>query len=69
MSLAEIENLPLMEKLRIMEVIWMDLRKHVESAKVPEKHWQLLDARRERVAGGQASIREWDDVKHTISWR
>lgn len=69
MSLKELESLSLMEKLQIMEAIWEDLRGHVESAEIPESHCRLLDARLERVAAGKASIREWDDVKHTIGRR
>jgi putative addiction module component (TIGR02574 family) len=69
MSLKELENLSLVEKLQIMEAIWVDLRPHVETAAIPEEHRRLLDSRLERVAEGKSSIREWDEVKHSIGRR
>lgn len=66
MSIAEVQKLPLREKLQIMEAIWLDLRQHVENLDAPKAHRDLLDSRRERVASGKVSIRDWDQVKHTI---
>ncbi len=69
MSVADISKLPLREKFQIMEAIWEDLRQHVEKLGLPAEHRQLLEQRRERVATGEASLREWDDVKHSIGRR
>ena len=66
MSIAEIKNLPLHEKLQIMEVIWIDLREHVDSSGVPREHRELLDSRRERVSTGEAKLRDWDTVKKSV---
>jgi len=66
MSLAEVSKLTLREKLQIMEVIWQDLRSHVDGLEAPESHCKLLDERQSRVASGKAHIRNWDDVKHSI---
>jgi hypothetical protein len=66
MSIAEIVKLPLREKLQIMEAIWEDLRDHADRFEVPLEHRALLDSRRERVATGIASLRDWDTVKHSI---
>lgn len=66
MSIAEVRNLTLQEKLQFMEAIWLDLREHVESSDTPHSHRELLDARRERAATGQATIHDWEQVKHTV---
>lgn len=66
MSIADVRKLPLRDKLEIMEEIWIELREHVEELDVPAAHRELLDSRRERAASGKASIRDWDQVKHTI---
>lgn len=66
MSIAEVNKLTLREKLQFMEAIWNDLREHVDALDAPKAHRELLDSRRERVASGSASIRDWDQVKHTI---
>jgi phosphoribosylanthranilate isomerase len=66
MSIAEVRKLTLHEKLQLMEAIWLDLREHVETSDTPRSHRELLDARRERAATGQAAIHDWEQVKHTI---
>ncbi len=66
MSIAEVHKLPLREKLQIMEAIWLDLRQHVDGLDAPQSHRKLLDSRRQRALSGEASIRDWDQVKQTI---
>lgn len=66
MTVAEIQQLSLREKLQIMEVIWEDLRETADQLALPQEHQRLLDARRERAASGKAVIFDWDQVKSTI---
>jgi hypothetical protein len=66
MSIVEVRKLSLREKLEIMEEICNDLRQRVETLDVPVVHRELLDSRRRRVASGEATIRDWDQVKNTI---
>jgi hypothetical protein len=66
MSVTEISQLPLLEKLQIMEVIWEDLRQRAEGMGVSAAERELLDNRRQRVANGQARILDWDAVKDSI---
>ena len=69
MTAAEIHELPLLEKLRIMETIWLELREKVEGSEVPESHRRILDARRRRAETGESTIHRWDDVKDSIGRR
>ena len=66
MSITEINQLPLCEKLRIMEAIWADLSLQVERFDPPQEHCDLLDRRRARVASGEVKLHDWNSVKHTI---
>ena len=52
MSTADVSQLPLREKLQIMEVIWEDLRARADRAGISQEQKDLLDARRARVASG-----------------
>lgn len=56
MSIAEIHQLPIEEKLQMMEALWEDLREHFERMPIPAAHRALLDERRvahlERSAEG-----------------
>lgn len=66
MSIAEIHQLPIEDKLRIMEALWEDLREHFDRMQIPAAHQALLDERRARVQTGAAQLRDWDAVKSTI---
>lgn len=52
-----------------MQMIWEDLRGHVDQMEVPESHRQLLNTRRQRVERGEAKLLDWDEVKHRIGKR
>ena len=69
MSVADISQLPIREKLQIMEAIWLDLRARIEPMGIPPEHKALLDARRAKVDSGTSSLHDWDDVKHMIGKR
>ena len=66
MSIAEIHQLSLQEKLQVMEVIWEDLRVRSEEVSVPDWHKELLDERRSAVVDGREEIFDWDHVKNSL---
>ena len=69
MSIAEVRQLPLAEKLQIMEAIWEDLRAHVEQVAVPQWHRDLLDERRKAVEEGRERLLDWDSIKDSLPSR
>ena len=66
MTVAEVKKMSLKDKLQIMEAIWQDLRDHVDECPISPQTREMLDSRRERVASGEASLQDWDTVKHSI---
>ncbi len=66
MSTSEVLQLPLREKLQIMEALWEDFRERADAVEVPPMHKEMLDARRARAASGESVILDWDQVKHRI---
>ena len=66
MSVTEISHLPLLEKLRIMGMIWADLRQRADRIDVSLAQRELLEGRRARVKSGQSRILDWDSVKNGI---
>lgn len=66
MKTEEIRALPTEEKLRIMEVIWEDMREFYDSASVPEEVFTLLRHRQDRVRKGESKLLDWDNVKFAI---
>ncbi|MBI4026990.1 MAG: addiction module protein [Verrucomicrobia bacterium] len=66
MTSAELKELPITEKIQIMEVLWEDLRERFDRMDLPQAHKDLLDQRRSRVEEGTAKLLDWDAVKSTI---
>ena len=66
MSIAEVKQLPLAEKLQIMEAIWEELRAQAERVPV---HRDLLDERRKAVEQGREELLDWDSIKDSLSSR
>jgi putative addiction module component (TIGR02574 family) len=66
MTIAEVHQLPLSEKLQIMEAIWEDLCTHAKGVPTPAWHKELLDAREKAVTDGKEEILDWDAVKNSL---
>jgi hypothetical protein len=62
MTVADLAKLSLREKLQLMEAIWEDLRGRVDAMEVPAEHRRILDERRSRIASGEATLLDWDQV-------
>lgn len=63
MGIAEIKQLPLHEKLQILEALWEDLAQNLNESDIPKEHKKLLDTRRDEVKNGKATLLDWDQVK------
>ena len=66
MTTEEIKHLPIEQKLRMMEVLWDDLKDRFDRGDVAEEHKELLDQRRQRVQSGKSQMLDWDAVKSAI---
>ncbi|EDY21170.1 conserved hypothetical protein [Chthoniobacter flavus Ellin428] len=51
------------DKLRVMEELWDDLCRSPEGVTSPAWHGEVLTARAERVAEGEAKFHDWTEVK------
>lgn len=68
---APATTLPLREmnhatKLRVMEELWDDLGHSPEGVPSPAWHGEVLVARAERIAKGEAEFRDWPEVKERL---
>lgn len=66
MTGQDVKELPVHQKLQIMEAIWEDFRDRFDHLGVPQQQKDLLDQRRARVREGVAQLLDWDSVKGTI---
>ena len=66
-ALEQIHQLPLREKLLVMEAIWEDLSGEEQNLEVPQWHKELLDERERLLAEGKAQFVDWEEAKRQIN--
>ena len=65
-ALEQIHQMPLREKLLVLEAIWDDISREEENLEVPQWHKDILDERERMVADGKAQFIDWDAAKKQI---
>ncbi len=65
-ALAEIQDLPFHEKLRMMEVLWDGIAPLEAELEVPQWHMDLLDEREQLIRDGKAKFIDWETAKLQI---
>ena len=66
MTTIDIAELPVAEKLRLMEQLWDALHAQAESAIVPAWHQNVLAQRLQRLDGGTETVTPWAQAKERI---
>lgn len=62
----EIQSLPKLQKISIMEQIWADLTKEEERMEVPEWHLKELKETETRIEAGKEHFDDWEVAKQAI---
>ena len=57
------------EKLQAMEALWEDLSRNAVVLESPEWHRDVLEARENRIASGDARFADWEKAKADIRKR
>ena len=65
-GIAELRELPLHEKLRMMEALWDGIAPNEAELEVPQWHKDLLDEREQLVRDGKAEFIDWEIAKKQI---
>ena len=65
-ALEPLHQLPLKEKLLVMEALWNDLCQSDKAIEVPQWHKDILDEREVMIAEGGAKFTDWEDAKKEI---
>jgi Mlc titration factor MtfA (ptsG expression regulator) len=64
--LSEIHEVPLHEKLRMMEAVWDGIAPLEAEMEVPQWHKDLLDEREQLIQEGKAKFIDWEIAKLQI---
>ena len=65
-AIEQIHQLPIQEKLLIMEAIWEDISREEDGLEVPQWHKDILDERERLIAQSKARFIDWEDAKKQI---
>lgn len=65
-ALDTLHQLPLKEKLFVMEALWDDLSQAGGDLPVPQWHQDILDEREAQIAAGTAKFVDWEAAKQEI---
>lgn len=65
-ALDALHQLPLKEKLFVMEALWDDISQDASGLPVPKWHQEVLDERETKVAEGTARYIDWEIAKREI---
>ena len=65
-ALDTLHQLPLKEKLFVMEALWDDLSQTEAGLPVPQWHQDVLDERESQIANGAAEFIDWQTAKQEI---
>jgi hypothetical protein len=65
----QIDQMTTVEKLRVMEELWEDLRSRAGDVPVPQWHKDLLEQRERLVETGEAKFADWEKAKKRITER
>jgi len=66
MVTADIADLPVAEKLKLMETLWDSLCKSASGIESPDWHRDVLAERMRRIDGGADSVSSWQEAKERI---
>ena len=65
-SEAEVKEMPLNQKLRLMEMIWDDLHRMSEAYESPDWHWEELEATESRRKAGFEESMDWEKHRKAL---
>jgi hypothetical protein len=63
---AEIRQLPLPEKLALLEAVWAELASEPDTVEVPQWHQEILDERERLLDQGSCQVLDWELAKEQI---
>ena len=63
MSAIEIQQMPRLEKLRLMDLLWADLSREETELDSPAWHEDALRETSERLARGEEQLIDWHKAK------
>ena len=62
----DLQQMSVLEKLRLMEDLWRDLSKDERNLVSPEWHGTVLAEREKKLASGEDTLVDWETAKREL---
>lgn len=62
----QIQQMPLHEKLFVMETLWEDISRDEQNLEMPQWHKDILDERQALITEGKAEFIDWEEAEKQI---
>ena len=66
MSLAEIQRLPRLEQIKLMELLWAELSRNDEEFDAPAWHGDAFRETSGHLATGKEQVLDWSEAKEWL---
>ena len=63
---ADIRQMPLSEKLALLETLWAEISSEPEQIEIPQWHKDILDERLQAAERGEVEVLDWEVAKAEI---
>lgn len=63
---ADIRQMPLSEKLALLETLWAEISSEPEQIEFPQWHKDILDERLQAAERGEVEVLDWEVAKAQI---
>jgi hypothetical protein len=63
----EIRQMPLPQKLALLEAVWTEIAAEPDTVEIPEWHREILDERQQSLDQGSSQILDWELAKEQIN--
>ena len=66
---VDLDQMTILEKVRLMELLWHDLSSQPENVEVPEWHREILQERERALASGETAFIDFEDAVKELQQR
>lgn len=63
LQLQFLHNLPLKEKISVVQSLWNDIAMQQSIENIPSEHKRILDERIQKINSGKAQFKPWSEVQ------
>ena len=63
---VDLQQMSVLEKLRLMEDLWRDLSRNESDVASPPWHGKVLEEREKRLVSGEDELLDWETAKQEL---